>query len=327
MCSLNVLITGGAGYIGSHVAWAFLDRGDRVIILDNLATGVRANVPEAAVFVKGDITDRPLLESLFARCRIDAIVHCAGSTVVPESVINPLKYYHNNALGPCVLLEAAAAHDVGAILFSSTAAVYGVPQTETVEESHPLAPASPYGASKLMFEQILADGARAHGYAFANLRYFNVAGADPLGRTGQSTPKATHLIKVCAEVATGKRAELVIFGADYATPDGTCIRDYIHVTDLATAHLGILDHIRATGRSVTLNCGYSQGFSVLEVVAETARQTGAELPVRYGARRPGDVPRVVADSARLRKTIDWTPRHHSLATMIGDALRWERTAG
>ena len=320
---MTVLITGGAGYIGSHVAWEFLDHGEQVVILDNLVTGIRENVPKPAAFFEGCVGDRDLVADLITRHAVDTIVHCAGSTVVPESVSDPLKYYRNNVVAPTCMLDVAISRGVRTIVFSSTAAVYGIPQQDKVPETHPLMPTSPYGSSKLMFESILADSCRAYEATHASLRYFNVAGADPKGRTGQSTPDATHLLKVCAEVALGKRDELIVYGTDYDTPDGTCIRDFIHVSDLAAVHVLAVKHIRETGQSLTLNCGYSRGFSVRDVVAEVERQTGASLPQREGQRRAGDVPRVVADSRRLSETLGWTPRFDNLTCMVADALRWE----
>lgn len=320
---MTVLITGGAGYIGSHVAWEFLDQGEGVVILDNLVTGVLENVPGPAIFVKGCVGDKQVVAEIINHYGIDAIVHCAGSTVVPESIFDPLKYYRNNVIAPISMLEVAIECGVKAIVFSSTAAVYGVPSNDKVSEGHLLAPASPYGSSKLMFETVLSDASRVHGLAHANLRYFNVAGADPLGRTGQSTPDATHLIKVCAQVALGRRPELIIHGTDYDTPDGTCIRDYIHVSDLAEVHLLVVRYIQATGQSLTLNCGYSHGFSVREVVGEVEKQRGVPLRQREGPRRPGDVPRVVADTSRLNETLKWKPHFNNLSNIVEDALRWE----
>jgi UDP-glucose 4-epimerase len=234
---MTVLITGGAGYIGSHIAWEFLDHGEPVVIIDNLETGVVENVPKAAAFYQGCVGDKALMTDIINRHSVDAIVHCAGSTVVPESVSDPLKYYLNNVVAPSYMLDVAISLGVKTVVFSSTAAVYGIPQQAKVSETHPLEPTSPYGTSKMMFENILSDSCRAYGITAACLRYFNVAGADPLGRTGQSTPDATHLLKVCAEVALGKRDELIIYGTDYDTADGTCIRDFNHVSDLAAVHV------------------------------------------------------------------------------------------
>lgn len=325
---MAVLVTGGAGYVGSHIVLAFQDQGVPVAVIDNLSTGLAGSVSNDVPFHEGDIADQALIAEIIATHQIRTIVHCAGSTVVPDSVADPLSYYKNNTLNATLMLEAAVGAGVTHVLFSSTAAVYGVPQTPTVAEDHPVAPASPYGASKLMFERVLADTAQATGptytgLTYAALRYFNVAGADPQGRAGQSTPDATHLIKVCAEVVAGRRDALTIYGDDYATKDGTCVRDFIHVSDLAQAHLDVLDHIQKTGTSVTFNCGYSQGFSVKDVIAEIEAQTGRAFPAIAGPRRAGDVPEVVANADHLRQTVGWTPRYDSLSVMIADALRWE----
>ncbi len=320
---MTVLITGGAGYVGSHIAWEFLDQGESVVILDNLVTGVRENLPKSAVFVEACVGDENAVAETIRRHNIETIVHCAGSTVVPESVTNPIKYYRNNVAAPSRMLEVAIASGLKSIVFSSTAAVYGNPLEDRVSESHPLEPTSPYGASKMMFETVLSDASKAYGLACANLRYFNVAGADPLGRTGQSTPDATHLIKVCAEVALGKRPELTVYGTDYDTPDGTCIRDFIHVSDLAALHVLVVKRIRETRENLTLNCGYSRGFSVRQVLEEVEKLHGAPIPHRAGPRRKGDVPCVVSDTTRLNETLRWKPRFDSLECMVSDALRWE----
>lgn len=319
-----VLVTGGAGYIGSHVAWELIDHGYEVVVIDNLSTGVLRNLPSSATFVEGCIGDQDLVRKTFSRHAIRAIIHCAGSTVVPESVTDPLKYYFNNVIAATQMLGVAVEQGIDKILFSSTAAVYGIPRSEKVDESHPLDPVSPYGWSKLMFEQVLADTARAHDLAIATLRYFNVAGADPRGRTGQSTPNATHLIKVCAEAATGKRDEVVVHGVDYDTPDGTCVRDFIHVSDLASLHVAVLSHLCATSQSLTLNCGYSRGVSVKDVILEVERQSGVSLNWRAGPRRPGDVAYVVSDAGKTSSTLGWHPRFDSLQRMVRDALNWEK---
>ncbi len=323
---MTVLITGGAGYVGSHIAWEFLEQDEPVVILDNLTTGVIENVPKSAIFVEACVSEKDVIADIIRDHKVDTIVHCAGSTVVPESVSDPLKYYRNNVAAPSRMLDAAIDAGVKSLVFSSTAAVYGIPQEDKVPENHPLEPASPYGTSKLMFEKMLSDASKAYGLAYANLRYFNVAGADPQGRTGQSTPDATHLIKVCAEVAAGKRPELTIFGTDYDTPDGTCVRDFIHVSDLAALHALVVGHIRETRQSLTLNCGYSRGFSVRQVLAEFEKLCGCPIPQREGPRRPGDVASVVSDTTCLNRTLSWKPRFNNLERMVADALRWEARA-
>lgn len=326
MAQGTVLITGGAGYIGSHTAWALLDDGRQVVVLDDLSTGRRQDVPPGAAFVEGSIEDVGLIRRTIRRFGVTAVIHFAAKTVVPESVANPTAYYRTNFVGALCLVEALKAERVTTLVFSSTAAVYDATAalSADVVETSPAAPMSPYGWSKLMVEQLLADSAAASALRFAALRYFNVAGADAAMRTGQSTPNATHLIKTVCEVATGRRSELTIFGDDYPTADGTCVRDFIHVTDLAAAHLLALAHLEKGGDSLTLNCGYGRGASVLDVVAAVERATGQTLPVRVAARRPGDPPRVVSNSARLRDELGWTPRHDTLDEIVRSALAWER---
>jgi UDP-glucose 4-epimerase len=321
---MTVLVTGGAGYIGSHTVYELLDAGERVLVLDNLSTGFLSALPDPALAVIGDVGDQALVASLIDAHRIDAIVHFAGSIVVPESVRDPLGYYRNNTVNSRALIEAAIKGGVSHFIFSSTAAVYGNPARVPVAEDAPLAPVSPYGWSKLMTEVMLRDAAAAHGLGYVTLRYFNVAGADPKLRTGQSTPNATHLIKVAVQAALGLRPLLEVFGTDYPTPDGTCIRDYIHVTDLARAHRAALDYLRGGGASTTLNCGYGRGYSVLEVVDAVRRAAGAELPVRMAARRPGDPASIVAQAVRIRNLLRWTPEFDNLDTIVGHALAWER---
>ncbi|MGF1502758.1 MAG: UDP-glucose 4-epimerase GalE [Paracoccaceae bacterium] len=330
-----VLVTGGAGYVGSHVAHALVDAGERVIVIDDLSTGSPAALPPEADLVEGDVADRALLDAVLAKSKADAILHLAGSTVVPESCRDPLRYYANNTLASHALIAAARHHGVECVLFSSTAAVYGAISTDPVDESAALAPASPYGASKLMTERMLADAAVAHGLSTAALRYFNVAGADPAGRTGQSTPGATHLVKVAVQAALGLRAGLEVFGTDWPTPDGTCIRDYIHVSDLAEAHLAVLAHLR-TGRQAALaagrpppparvfNVGYGRGASVRDVIAAVRRVAGKSFPVTDRPRRPGDLPAVVARADRIRRETGWRARRDALDTIVADALAWER---
>ncbi len=320
---MRVLITGGAGYIGSHAVLAFLEAGDDVVVLDDLSTGRRALAPPEAAFVEGDAGDRALLEDLLAAEKIEAVVHFAGSIVVPESVADPLKYYRNNTCVSRTLIEACVAAGVGSFIFSSTAAVYGDADEVPVSEDAPTAPVNPYGWSKLMTERILADTAAAHGLRYVALRYFNVAGADPAGRSGQCTPNATHLLKIASQVAVGIRPVMEIYGADYATPDGTCIRDYIHVTDLARAHVAALAHLDAGGDSLTLNCGYGHGVSVRELLDAVERETGRPLAVRAAPRRPGDAVELVADATRIREVLGWRPGHDDLGEIVRTAIAWE----
>ncbi|TCD14370.1 UDP-glucose 4-epimerase GalE [Oricola cellulosilytica] len=320
---MAVLVTGGAGYIGSHMVWALLEAGEEVVVLDRLSTGFEwAVAPEARLFV-GDVGDTGLVSSLIANHAVDAIVHFAGSVVVPESIADPLLYYDNNTARSRTLIETAVRNGVRNFVFSSSAAVYGSVGAEPVQESHPCNPDSPYGMSKLMTETILQDAALAHDFRYAALRYFNVAGADPEGRTGQSTKGATHLIKVACEAALGKRGHIEVFGTDYDTPDGTCIRDYIHVTDLVKAHLHALESLRRTGESLVANCGYGRGYSVLEVLDCVKRVTGRTLDVRYAARREGDAEAVVANSDRARGILGWRPEHANLDRIVASAFSWE----
>lgn len=321
---MAVLVTGGAGFIGSHMAWELLDADEDVVVLDNLVTGHAWSVPPEATFVHGDVGDPRLLVRLMERHRIDAVIHMAGSTVVPESVELPLRYYDNNTSKLRTLVETAIANSVRAFVFSSTAAVYGDVPPEPVAEDHPLDPQSPYGRSKMMSEMILQDAAAAHDLDVGILRYFNVAGGDPRGRTGQSTPNATHLIKVACEVATGKRPSMAVFGSDYDTPDGTAVRDFIHVSDLVAAHRKALAHLRAGRGGFLANCGYGRGFSVREVIDTVQALSGRKIRTRKEARRPGDLASVVANSDRLRTLLDWTPRFDDLETILAHALAWER---
>lgn len=322
---MAVLVTGGAGYIGSHMTWELLDAGEEVVVLDNLSTGHKWSVPRKAKFVHGDIGDPRLLIRVMERHDIDAVIHMAGSTIVPESVSLPLAYYHNNTAKMRTLLEAAVSNSVKHFVFSSTAAVYGNVPPVPVSEDHTLNPESPYGRSKMMSEMILQDAAAAHDFRFAALRYFNVAGGDPEGRTGQSTHNATHLIKVACEAATGQRDHLSIFGTDYDTPDGTAVRDFIHVSDLVRAHRLALNHLRDRGGNILANCGYGSGFSVRDVVDVIEAVSGSYVRTLEEPRRPGDLESVVANSDRLRSLLDWQPRHDDLETIIGHALAWERT--
>ena len=321
---MTVLVTGGAGYIGSHMVYALADAGEAVVVLDNLTTGFAWAVAPGAKLEVGDIDDQTLVAALIKRHGINAIIHFAGSVVVPESVADPLSYYRNNTVNSRTLIECAVEAGVRHFIFSSTAAVYGSPARVPVAEDDPTIPMSPYGSSKLMTEVMLRDAGTAYGLNHVILRYFNVAGADPQGRTGQSTAGATHLIKVAVETALGKRKKIDVFGSDYDTPDGTCIRDYIHVSDLARAHLDALAYLRSGGPSVTLNCGYGHGFSVLEVIDTVKRVSGVDFKVEFAGRRPGDPARIVAASDRIRATLNWQPQFDDLATMVTHALAWER---
>ncbi len=325
---LPVLVTGGAGYIGSHAVLALLDAGWPVAVIDNLTTGFRWAVPESAAFHEGDIEDAGLLARIFAEHRIGAVMHFAGSIIVPESVENPLKYYHNNTAKTRALIEAAVTAGVPHFIFSSTAATYGIPQVSPVTEDSPKLPINPYGRSKLMSEIMLADTAKVHPVNFCALRYFNVAGADPKARTGQSTAGATHLIKVAVEAALGKREAVEVFGSDYATPDGTGVRDYIHVSDLAAAHVLALEAlISDPARSLTMNCGYGRGFSVMEVLDAVDRVTGGRIHRRMSSRRAGDPDSLVSDNRLIKATLPWQPRHDDLDEIVRHALAWERRLG
>ncbi len=320
---MSVLVTGGAGYIGSHAAHALAERGEEVVVLDKLITGSRDFVPRSAQFVVGDVNDAELLRSLFGRYGIQAVMHFAASTVAPDSVAVPLKYYDNNVVASHTLINACVENGVNLFINSSTAAVYGQPASNPVDETAPTCPINPYGRSKLVVEFMLEDAAAAHGLRYVILRYFNVAGTDMAGRGGQPAGGAEHLIKRAAKVALGRRACLEIFGSDYPTRDGTGVRDYIHVADLVDAHILALDHLRGGGRSRTYNCGYGHGISVLEVVAAFERVTGVALAVRRAPRRPGDPAEVIADSTRLREAHQWTPRFNSLDLIARSALEWE----
>jgi UDP-glucose 4-epimerase len=320
-----VLVTGGAGYIGSHAVLALRDAGWPVAVIDNLVTGFRWAVPESVPFYEGDVGDADLLARIFAEQGTRAVMHFAGSVVVPESVSDPLKYYRNNTANSRTLIEAVVTAGVPHLIFSSTAATYGVPEVSPVTEDTPQRPINPYGMSKLMTEHMLGDVARAHALNFCALRYFNVAGADPEGRSGQSTAGATHLIKVAGEAALGKRSHVDVFGTDYATPDGTGVRDYIHVSDLAAAHVLALDALIADPtRSLTMNCGYGRGFSVLEVLDAVDRAAGTRIARRLSPRRPGDPDSLISDNARIKATLPWIPRHADLDAIVQHALAWER---
>ena len=324
---MSVLVTGGAGYIGSHMVWKLLDAGEDVVVVDRLSTGFEWAVAPEAKLVVGDIGDQALVEATIRENGVDAIIHFAGSIVVPESVADPLGYYLNNTVKTRALIESAVRAGVPHFIFSSTAAVYGTPATVPVTEEERTAPESPYGTSKLMTEWMLRDAAAAHPFAYTALRYFNVAGADPRLRTGQSTRGATHLIKVACETATGKRGFMEIYGTDYPTPDGTCVRDYIHVSDLAEAHRLALQRLRAGGGSLVANCGYGRGYSVRDVVDTVKRVTALDFDVRERERRPGDAVSIVADAATARHEFAWTPEFDDLETIVTHALAWERHLG
>ena len=319
----TILVTGGAGYIGSHVAHQLGERGEKLVTLDNLSTGFRGAVLHGE-FVQGDTGDAPLVARVLAEREVDTVMHFAAHIQVPESVANPLKYYRNNTASTRTLLECCVDAGVKNFVFSSTAAVYGMPAGGVAEESSPTVPINPYGWSKLMSERMLIDVAAVTPLRYVALRYFNVAGADPEGRIGQSTPQATHLIKVACEHAVGRRAGIEIFGTDYDTPDGTCVRDYIHVEDLAAAHLQALDYLRSGGGSTTLNCGYGRGYSVREVISAVASAAGKTLAVTESGRRAGDPPQLVAAARQIRQTLGWTPRYDDLPGIVATALAWEK---
>src|ERR1700688_459587 len=321
---MTILVTGGAGYIGSHMVHELVDAGEPVVVLDNLSTGFRFLVPGTVPFVAGSTGDRELVVQTLRHHGVTAIIHFAASVVVPDSMRDPLGYYRNNTMNTCTLIDAAIEAGVKQFIFSSTAAVYGDADQDPVREDASTLPISPYGSSKLMSEIMLHDTGRAHGLRFVILRYFNVAGADPKLRTGQATPHATHLITVAGEAALGKRAKLDIFGADYPTPDGTCVRDYIHVSDLARSHSAALAYLRRGGISAIFNCGYGRGSSVFEVVDAVRRASRRDFPVEIAARRAGDPIALVANVERIRSTLDWRPQFEDLNTIVTHALAWER---
>lgn len=320
---MTVLVTGGAGYIGSHMVLALVEAGERVVVVDNLSTGFSSALPEGVPLFIGDAGDENLVEGVIASHQVDAIIHFAGSVIVPESMRDPLGYYRNNTMTTRSLLSAAVRCGVRNFIFSSTAAVYGNPDRVPVPEDAPTRPLSPYGSSKLMTEIMLHDVAAAHDLNFVVLRYFNVAGADPQARIGLATAGATHLLKVAVEAATGQRARIEVFGTDYPTPDGSCIRDFIHVSDLAQAHRAALAYLRDGGPSVTLNCGYGRGYTVIETIEAVRRVSGRQFAVQYGQRRPGDIMTMIADTTRIRNTLDWTPQFDDLDTIAAHALAWE----
>ena len=322
---MPILVTGGAGYIGSHAMLALKDAGWSVSVIDDLSNGARSAVPGDVPFYEGDIAEGSLVARIFAEQGIQAIMHFAGSIVVPESVERPLDYYRNNTVGSHALIGAAVRAGVKHILFSSTAAVYGAPEQVPIFEEDPKAPINPYGASKLMTERMLSDASAAHPFNYGALRYFNVAGADPKGRAGQQGKGSTHLIKVAVEAAVGKRDHVAVYGADYPTPDGTCIRDYIHVSDLAAAHVAALEWlIEHPSENLVLNCGYGRGLSVLEVLDAVDRASGQPIERLMEGRRAGDPPELVAGNARLLETLEWRPAFADIDRIVGDALAWER---
>jgi UDP-glucose 4-epimerase len=320
---MSVLVTGGAGYIGSHMAHTLIEHGEKVVILDNLSTGVQRLAPAKAEFIHGDVGDRRLVSRILLEHGVDCVIHFAGSTVVPDSVRDPLTYYANNTVSSRELISACIDAGVRHFIFSSTAAVYGVTGRHTLDENAETSPTNPYGRSKLATEWILQDAAAASSMRYVALRYFNVAGADPLGRTGQSTPRATHLIKRACQAALGQHRYLDIFGVDFPTHDGTGVRDYIHVSDLVSAHTLALDYLRDNGESAVFNCGYGRGFSVREVICAVEAACGRRLEIRELERRPGDPPAIVADPTALKRRLGWAPLHEDLGEIVRHALNWE----
>ena len=320
----QILVTGGAGYIGSHMVLALLDAGEAPVVLDNLSTGTRLAVPDGVPFYQGDCGDAALVDSILEERDIDTIIHFAASIVVPDSVADPLAYYENNTVKSRSLIASAVRAGVPTFIFSSTAAVYGNPQSSPVREDSVTSPINPYGRSKLMIEWMLADTAHAEPLKYYALRYFNVAGADPAGRSGQSSAEATHLIKVAVQAAVGQRSGMDVFGTDYPTPDGSCVRDYVHVSDLAQAHLDALRHLRGGGESAVCNIGYGNGFSVLQVIEAVKSVSGVDFEVRLKDRRSGDPAILVASNERATSLLSWKPRYDSLPVIIRDALAWEQ---
>lgn len=320
---MSVLVTGGAGYIGSHMVQALVEAGESVVVIDNLSTGFSQFLPQGVPLFIGDAADENLVEGVIAAHGVESVIHFAGSVVVPESMRDPLAYYRNNTMTTRSLLNATVKSGVSRFIFSSTAAVYGNPDQVPVPESSPTRPLSPYGSSKLMAEIMLHDTASAHGMNYVALRYFNVAGADPQARMGLATIGATHLLKIAVEAATGQRAKIDVFGTDYPTPDGSCIRDFIHVSDLAQAHRAALSYLRGGGASMTLNCGYGRGYSVLETIEAVRKVSGRNFAVQYGPRRAGDIMTMIADTSLIRSTLDWTPQYDDLETIARHALVWE----
>jgi UDP-glucose 4-epimerase len=322
---MAILVTGGAGYIGSHMVWRLLEAGETVVVADRLSTGFDWAVAPEATLMLGDIGNSDFLDSIFRNHSIEAIIHFAGSIVVPESVADPLSYYDNNTVNSRLLIAKAVQYGVNKFIFSSTAAVYGNVGDEPVTEMLPTIPESPYGRSKLMTEYMLADVAAARDFNYTALRYFNVSGGDPKGRTGQSTKGATHLIKVACETAAGKRRSMQVFGTDYPTPDGTCVRDYIHVSDLVEAHYLSLQRLRAGGKSMVANCGYGKGFSVLDVINTVKKVSGVDIEIEFTGRRAGDAMTVVANSDKAQNELGWVPKYNSLDFIVQTALDWEKS--
>lgn len=322
----KILVTGGAGYIGAHIVWQLLAADYAVVVVDNLARGRRQAVPTAAEFAEGDVGDAGLLKNLMRAHNFAGVIHCAADAVVPESVVRPLKYYRNNVAGTLQLLAACMEFKVRQFVFSSSAAVYGIPACSPVDETAACAPINPYGRGKLMGEWMLQDFAAANAeFNFVALRYFNVAGARTDGKLGQTSPQATHLIKVACEVAVGRRDKLIIYGDDYPTPDGTCVRDYIHVEDLAAAHINALNYLADGGESITLNCGYGRGVSVYEAVECVKQVSGQDFAVEIAGRRAGDPPALVADASAIGKRLNWRPKLNDLRTICETAYRWEQS--
>ena len=320
---MAVLVTGGAGYIGSHMVLALVDAGETAVVLDDLSTGFKEAVHPKAKLVVGDVSDEKLVASIIKEHKIDAVIHFAAKIVVPDSVADPLGYYLANTVKTRALLAAVTGAGVKHFVFSSTAAVYGNPEENPVGEEAKLSPMSPYGTSKLISEWMLRDISAAYDFHYVALRYFNVAGADPEGRAGQSTKGATHLIKVACETAAGERNRMSVFGTDYPTPDGTCTRDYIHVSDLVSAHLAALKHLRADGENLVLNCGYGRGYSVLEVIETVKRVSHKDFPVEMSPRRPGDPAAIVARADKIRAKLGWQPKLDDLSKIVTHALAWE----
>ncbi|OAN55038.1 UDP-glucose 4-epimerase GalE [Magnetospirillum moscoviense] len=320
-----ILVTGGAGYIGSHVCQVLCDAGRQVVVLDDLSRGHRRQIPPGVTFVQGDIADDALVGQLIASHGIGWVMHFAGRILVPDSMRDPVDYYTTNVAKSLSLIATCARAGIRGFVFSSTAAVYGTPAQLPVTEDTPCRPMSPYGHSKLMIEQMLADIGQVSAMRFVCLRYFNVAGADPQGRRGQREDETTHLIRVACQAAVGRRAFLEVFGDDYDTPDGTCIRDFIHVCDLAGVHYAALGYLDSGGKSTVINCGYGHGYSIREVIAAVERVTGRPLPVRQGGRRDGDIPAMVAAVGRMRALLDWSPRYDDLDQIIRTALAWEES--
>src|SRR5712675_556941 len=320
---MSVLVTGGAGYIGSHMVLALVEAGESVVVVDNLSTGYSGLLPEGVPLFIGDAGDENLVEGVIEQHKVESIIHFAGSVVVPDSMRDPLGYYRNNTMTTRSLLNTAVRCGVARFIFSSTAAVYGNPDQVPVPETAPTRPLSPYGTSKLMTEIMLHDVATAHGMNYVALRYFNVAGADPKARIGLATVGATHLLKIAVEAATGQRAKIDVFGTDYPTADGSCIRDFIHVSDLAQANRAALSYLCSGGASVTLNCGGGRGHSVLETIEAVRRVCGRNFSVQHAPRRPGDIMTMVADTSLIRATLDWTPQYDDIETIATHALTWE----